>query len=117
MSAGSEWVERYVTAWETNEPEQIGGLFADDGAVYLTAPDVEPRRGREQIVAGWLEDRDEPGTWTFDWSIIHEDEGFVVVQGRTEYPADRDYLNLWIVRLDGTGRATGFTEWYMHRPH
>ena len=44
-------------------------------------------------------------------------EGFVVVHGRTEYPANRDSLDLWIVRLDGTGRATEFTEWYMHRPH
>ncbi len=116
MSAGSEWVERYVAAWASNDPDDIAALFADD-AVYLTAPDVEPRLGREQIVAGWLEDRDEPATWTFEWSIIHEDDGFAVVQGRTAYPADKDYLNLWIVRLDPNGRATEFTEWYMHRPH
>jgi hypothetical protein len=115
-SAGAEWVAGYVAAWESNDPEQIGALFSDD-AVYLTSPDAEPRRGREQITAGWLEDRDEPGTWSFDWKIIHEDEGFVVVQGRTEYPADKDYLNLWIIRLDADGRATGYTEWYLPRPH
>jgi ketosteroid isomerase-like protein len=115
-SAGAEWVAGYVAAWESNDPEQVGALFSDD-AVYLTAPDAEPRRGREQIVAGWLEDLDEPGTWSFDWKILHEDDGFVVVQGKTEYPAEKDYLNLWIVRLDGDGRATEFTEWYMPRPH
>jgi ketosteroid isomerase-like protein len=115
-SAGAEWVAGYVAAWESNDPEQIGALFSDD-AVYLTSPDSEPRRGREQITAGWLEDRDEPGTWSFDWKIIHEDEGFVVVQGRTEYPADKDYLNLWIIRLDADGRATEYTEWYLPRPH
>jgi ketosteroid isomerase-like protein len=115
-SAGTRWVEGYVQAWESNDPEQIRALFADD-AVYLTAPDHEPRRGHEQIVAGWLEDRDEPGDWSFDWNIIHEDEGFVVVQGRTEYPAEKDYLNLWIVRLDAGGTATEFTEWYMPRKH
>jgi ketosteroid isomerase-like protein len=115
-SAGTDWVAQYVAAWESNDPEQIGALFSDD-AVYLTAPDAEPRRGREQIVAGWLEDRDEPGTWSFDWKILHEDEGFVVVQGRTEYPAEKDYLNLWIIQLDSDGRATEYTEWYMPRPH
>lgn len=116
VSAGADWVAGYVAAWESNDPEQIGALFSDD-AVYLTSPDAEPRRGREQIVAGWLEDLDEPGTWTFDWKLLHEDEGFVVVQGRTEYPAEKDYVNLWIIRLDGDGRATEFTEWYMPRPH
>jgi ketosteroid isomerase-like protein len=115
-SAGTDWVAQYVAAWESNDPEQIGALFSDD-AVYLTAPDAEPRRGRGQIVAGWLEDRDEPGTWSFDWKILHEDDGFVVVQGRTEYPAEKDYLNLWIIQLDADGRATEYTEWYMPRPH
>lgn len=115
-STGAVWVAGYVAAWESNDPEQIGALFADD-AVYLTAPDHEPRRGRDAIVAGWLEDRDELGEWAFDWTIIHEDPGFVVVQGRTEYPAEKDYLNLWIVRLDEGGRATEFTEWYMPRRH
>jgi ketosteroid isomerase-like protein len=115
-SAGADWVAGYVAAWESNDPEQIGALFSDD-AVYLTSPDAEPRRGREQIIGGWLEDLDEPGTWSFDWKIIHEDEGFVVVQGRTEYPADKDYLNLWVIRLDLDGRATEYTEWYLPRPH
>ena len=78
-SKGAEWVAGYVAAWESNDPEQIGALFTDD-AVYLTAPDVEPRRGREAIVAGWLEDLDEPGTWSFDWKIVDEHDDFVVVQ-------------------------------------
>lgn len=113
---GEEWVAQYVAAWKSNDPEQIGALFTDE-AVYLTSPDSDARRGREAIVAGWLEDLDEPGTWTFDWNVIHEDDGFAVVQGRTEYPAERDYINLWIVRLADDGRATEFTEWYMPRPH
>ena len=115
-SAGAEWVANYIAAWESNDPDQIGALFTGDAA-YRTSPDAEPRHGRDAIVAGWLEDRDEPGTWSFDWRILHEDEGFVVVQGRTEYPAEKDYLNLWIVRLGSDGRATEFTEWYMPRPH
>ena len=120
VSAGAKWVAGYVAAWESNDPKHIGALFTDD-AVYLTAPDAQPRRGREAIVAGWLEDLDDPGTWAFDWRLLHEDEtpegNFVIVQGRTEYPAEKDYLNLWVIRLDSSGRATEYTEWYMPRPH
>lgn len=116
VSSAAEWVAGYVAAWKSNDPAQIGALFTDD-AVYLTSPDAEPRRGRDAIVAGWLEDRDEPGSWSFDSEVLHEHDGFAVVQGRTEYPAEKDYLNLWIVRLAADGRASEFTEWYMPRPH
>lgn len=115
-SAGEKWTEAYIEAWRSNDPERIGALFTED-ARYLTSPDSEPRVGRQAIVDGWLEDLDDPGTWTFEWSVLHEHDDFVAVQGRTEYPAERDYLNLWIIRLDAEGRATEFTEWYMPRPH
>ena len=115
-SRGAEWVADYVSAWESNDPSEIGALFTDD-AVYLTSPDAEPRRGRDEIVAGWLEDLDEPGTWSFDWEILHETPELVFVQGRTDYPSEKIYLNLWVIRLDEHGRATSFTEWYMPREH
>ena len=115
-SAGEKWTTAYVEAWKSNDPQQIAALFSED-AIYLTSPDAEPRVGRADIVAGWLEDLDEPDTWSFDWWIVREDAEFVVIEGRTKYPAERDYVNLWIVRLDAEGRATSFTEWYIPRPH
>ncbi|KAA0960315.1 hypothetical protein FQ142_15940 [Microbacterium sp. ANT_H45B] len=115
-TAGEKWTAAYVGAWTSNDPAQIAALFSED-ARYLTNPDSEPRVGRADIVAGWLEDLDDPDTWSFEWWIVREDAGFVVIEGRTKYPAERDYLNLWIVRLDDEGRATEFTEWYMPRPH
>ena len=39
------------------------------------------------------------------------------MQGRTDYPSSKLYLNLWVIRLDEHGRATSFTEWYMPREH
>ena len=111
-----KWTQAYVEAWTSNDAQQIGALFSED-ARYLTSPDAEPRIGRAAIVAGWLEDLDEPGSWSFEWWIVREDDGFAAIEGRTRYPAERDYLNLWIVRLDAEGRATEFTEWYMPRPH
>ena len=72
-------------------------------------------RGREAIIDGWLEAKDEPGDWTFEWAILTEQPGLVVVEGRTDYPAEKLYDNLWVIRLDADGRATRFTEWYMAR--
>ncbi|MCD6031490.1 MAG: hypothetical protein K0S78_3664 [Thermomicrobiales bacterium] len=40
------WVERYVNAWETNDPTAIGDLFAEH-ARYHPAPDTEPWRERD----------------------------------------------------------------------
>jgi ketosteroid isomerase-like protein len=111
-----EWMAGYLRAWRGNEAADIGALFSDD-AVYLTAPDAEPRHGRDAIVAGWLEDADAPGEWSFDWWVLHEGPDVAFVQGRTEYPAERDYLNLWVIRFAEDGRAEEFTEWYLARPH
>ena len=114
------WVAAYVRAWETNDPEDIGRLFAEE-AVYFTAPFREPLRGRERIVADWLERKDEPGTWAFASEVhaICDDLGFV--RGRTDYAATANapattYSNLWEIRLDAEGRCTSFTEWWMEHP-
>ncbi|MFF2274717.1 YybH family protein [Agromyces sp. NPDC058126] len=112
----ANWVADYLGAWRSNDPDAIGRLFTDD-ASYLTAPDAEPRRGRAEIVAGWIEDADDPGAWSFDWHVVHETSEIALVQGRTEYPAERDYLNLWVIRFAPDGRASEFTEWYMPRDH
>jgi hypothetical protein len=116
VSRGAEWVAGYVAAWQSNDPAEIAALFTEL-AIYRTSPDSPPRVGHEAIVAGWIEDIDEPGTWAFDWSILHEHDDLLIVQGRTVYPAAKDYLNLWIIRLAEDGRATEFTEWYMPREH
>ncbi|MFF2272368.1 nuclear transport factor 2 family protein [Agromyces sp. NPDC058136] len=110
------WVDGYLRAWRSNDPAEIGALFTDD-AVYLTAPDAAPRRGRAAIVAGWVDDADAPGEWSFEWHLVHETSALAIVQGRTAYPAERDYLNLWVIRFAPDGRASEFTEWYMPRAH
>ena len=40
-SAVAAWIERYVRAWETNDPAAIGELFAEH-ARYYQGPDGEP---------------------------------------------------------------------------
>ncbi len=114
--AVARWMHRYLTAWASNDPEDIRALFTED-AVYATSPnEPEPWRGREEIVERWIAVRDEPDDWTFDWKLIGADGGRAFVQGLTTYRGDdRSYDNLWIIQLTADGRASSFTEWFMAR--
>ncbi|BCY14729.1 SgcJ/EcaC family oxidoreductase [Actinoplanes sp. L3-i22] len=114
LDAVTAWVDRYRRAWESNDPEHIRDLFADDAA-YFTAPYDPPWVGREAIVAGWLGHQDPPGSTTFTWQPVIITEELAVIEGRTVYP-DTEYRNLWVLRLDHTGQARQFTEWWMELP-
>jgi SnoaL-like domain len=111
-AALERWMERYVQAWGSNDPQDIGALFADD-ATYYTAPHREPWQGRQGIVDGWIDRKDEPGDWGFRYEVlgIADDLGFV--RGWTTYETNTDYSNLWVVRLDDQGRCSEFIEWWM----
>ncbi|HET6532784.1 MAG TPA: nuclear transport factor 2 family protein [Actinoplanes sp.] len=109
--AVTTWLGNYRAAWESNDPAQIGDLFTED-ATYFPEPFAQPWRGRDEIVARWLDRRDEPGSWTFEWHLLAVTDDVAVIQGETVYPTIR-YSNLWVLRLDGSGRAREFTEWWM----
>ncbi|MGW6173251.1 nuclear transport factor 2 family protein [Arthrobacter sp. NPDC055138] len=106
------WITAYRRAWETNDPDQIGALFATD-AEYRPDPWTAPWRGRDAIVREWLARKDEPGAATFEWREVAVADGVSVVEGTTVYREGPTYSNLWVIRLDGQGQATHFTEWWM----
>lgn len=107
-----QWMARYVSAWRTNDPAEVGALFTAD-ATYRFSPWGDPVAGRDAIVAAWLEAADGPDDHEFTWSTLARDGDRHIVQGRTGYADGRTYENLWIVDLPGDGPATAFTEWYM----
>jgi ketosteroid isomerase-like protein len=109
------WMNGYLKAWDSNDPEDIRALFTDD-AVYLTAPFVPPRVGVQAIIDGWIEDQDQPGDHTFTWQEIGRDGAVAFVTGETRYDGGRHYANLWVIRFADDGRATEYTEWYMRYP-
>ncbi|HVL60846.1 MAG TPA: nuclear transport factor 2 family protein [Microbacterium sp.] len=108
------WLDGYLRAWNTNEPDDIRALFTED-ATYAGGPfDPEPWIGREGIVEGWLAHRDERGTWSFEGAPLAYSDGIGIVQGRTDYPDDdRVYANLWVITFADDARARSFVEWYM----
>jgi uncharacterized protein (TIGR02246 family) len=114
LDAVTAWVENYRKAWETNDPDDIAGLFAEDAA-YFPEPYAKPWLGRPAIVEGWLAHRDEPGSTTFEWHPLMITEDVAILEGTTTYP-DKTFSNLWVLRLDNLGQARQFTEWWMQHP-
>jgi SnoaL-like protein len=107
------WIEEYVRAWGSNDPSEIAELFTDDGR-YYTAPHREPWTGRDAIVKGWIDRKDETGNWKFRHEVMAQCDGLSFVRGWTDYvePPAR-YSNLWVIQLDSDGRCSEFTEWWM----
>ncbi len=107
-----DWVRRYIDAWDSNDPEEIGALFTD-GARYYTAPHRQPWSGREDIVEGWLDRKDEQGDWRFSWEVLGVDGDLGFVKGVTSYSKLPDYSNMWVIRLEEDGRSSEFVEYWM----
>jgi hypothetical protein len=116
--AVQRWLEAYVDAWRTYDPSAIGALFAED-ATYAYHPYDEGEevvRGREAIVADWLEERDEPGSWEASYRPLVIERQRAVAEGTTSYTNDDFFWNLWTLRFDEENRCTEFVEWFMARP-
>jgi hypothetical protein len=118
-SAIERWLEGYLTAWDTDAPDDIARLFAPD-ARYYTAPFREPHTGVDDIVRFWIENGDSKLEWEFQSEVIARNSDQYVVRGVTCYPGGFDppgpsqvYHNLWLVTLDSHGRATEFIEYWM----
>ena len=112
------WLDAYVDAWRTYDPAAIGVLFAED-ATYAYHPYDEGEevvRGREAIVADWLEEQDEPGTWEASYRPLVVEGQRAVAKGTTSYTNGDFFWNLWTLRFDAENRCAEFVEWFMVRP-
>jgi hypothetical protein len=114
----TKWLQDYVSAWKSYDPQAIGALFSE-AATYRYNPYDEPLRGREAIVANWLEYRDELNTYTAEYKPVVVEGNTAVANGRTlYYEADgqtltRQFDNIFVLRFDEEGRCTDFCEWYI----
>jgi ketosteroid isomerase-like protein len=116
----NRWLVAYVEAWKSYDPDRIGALFSDD-AEYRFRPHEEPRRGREAIVASWLEGTDVEGTYDADYRAVAVDGEMAVATGASTYltepggSVDLVYDNCFVMRFDDDGRCREFTEWFLPR--
>ena len=117
----TRWLEAYVAAWKSYDPEGIGALFSAD-CRYRYHPFDEPLRGREQIVSSWIEDDpDEPGTYDAAYEPVAIDGETAVATGSSIYTNPDGsiravYDNCFLLRFDADRRCTEFTEWFVKRP-
>jgi ketosteroid isomerase-like protein len=123
------WLDRYVEAWVTYDPEQVGELFSDD-VEYRYHPYDEPIVGRDAVVRSWVGEtsepgassRDEPGTFEASYAPVAVDGDTAVATGTSSYrdepggPFTKVFHNCFVMRFDADGRCREFTEFYARQP-
>lgn len=118
MSNAQRFLDGYLDAWRTNDPDTIRGLFTPD-ASYRSGPgDVTPVVGADAIVVHWLEEQDLPGTWTYEGRVEQETSTAAMIRGVTSYsdgPKSGAYDNTWLLHFDADGRASEFQDWWFER--
>jgi hypothetical protein len=114
------WLERYVDAWRLYDAVAIGDLFSAD-IRYAYDPFGEAIIGRAEVVASWLDEPDQPGSWQAEYEVLAVDSDVFVAHGRTRYLTDdrreveREFANVFVCRFDDDGRCREFTEYYMRK--
>jgi SnoaL-like domain len=109
------WLDAYVASWRSYDQAAIARLFAGD-AEYRYRPYGAPLRGPDAIVADWLEEPDEPGSWEASYAPLLVDGDRAVATGETRYASGETYSNLFVLEFDAEGRCRSFTEWFMEQP-
>jgi hypothetical protein len=131
MDRGSaqDWLDRYVAAWLSYDPDQIAALFSAD-VRYRYHPHGDPVVGRDAVVRSWLAEekvegastRDAPGTYDAAYAPVAVDGHVVVATGTSRYrdvpggPVMRSYMNCFVLHFDDDGRCRDFTEYYAREP-
>ncbi len=60
-----DWLNRYVAAWMSYDPDDIASLFSE-AVAYRYHPYDQPVFGREAVVASWLGEDASSGASTRD---------------------------------------------------
>ena len=115
----ARWLDAYVDAWNTYDPDKIGALFSAD-AEYRYRPSDEPLRGRDAIVADWVSDQDAPGTYEASYAPWAVEGRRAVGTGTSRYTApdhNTTYHNVFLLEFDEAGDCSSFTEVFVEQRH
>ena len=118
MSNAQRFLDGYLDAWRTNDVDSIRALFTPDATYRGSARNPEPVVGVEKIVAHWLKERDEPGTWSYEGGVELQTARAAVIRGVTTYTEGQksgSYENVWLVRFAEDGRAREFQDWWFQK--
>ena len=123
------WLEAYIAAWKSYDPNAIGALFSED-VEYRYHPYDEPVHGRDAVVEAWLGEsdhegassRDAEGTYDASYRAVAVDGNVAVATGESLYseepggPVVQAWDNCFVMRFDADGRCREFTEYFAERP-
>lgn len=114
-----DWLDRYVEAWKSYDPAEIGALFSAD-ATYRFHPQDEPVLGRDNVVAVWLDNKDDPGTYDAHYEPLAIDGEVHVAVGWSRYfdasgQLDNEYCNVYACRFNAAGECTEFIEYWIQK--
>jgi ketosteroid isomerase-like protein len=123
------WLEAYIAAWKSYDPNAIGALFSED-VEYRYHPYDEPVHGRDAVVEAWLGEsdhegassRDAEGTYDASYRAVAVDGYVAVATGESLYseepggPVVQAWDNCFVMRFDADGRCREFTEYFAERP-
>jgi hypothetical protein len=126
--AVDRWLQAYVDAWKTYDPDKIAALFTQE-VTYRYHPYDAPIEGRDAVVRSWLGDsdavgastRDDPDTYDATYRTVAVDDDVAVAVGSTHYSEASAsgvevFDNCFVMRFDPDGVCSDFTEWYIKRP-
>ena len=118
----TDWIDEYERAWRAPGTDALAELFTED-ATYSTAPYENPHRGLDAIGQMWDAERfgpDEAFEMTSEIVAVEGDTGVVRVtvlyeEAEQKEPRlqrqQKEYRDLWVVRLDEAGLCFHFEEW------
>jgi ketosteroid isomerase-like protein len=109
----AEWIAGYERAWRSPGTDALAGLFTED-ATYSTAPYEKPHEGLNAIREMWEAERlgpDEEFEMTSEVVAVDGDTGVARIEVQYRQPKNKEYRDLWVVRLDDAGLCSHFEEW------
>jgi len=120
QARAQDWLDRYVDAWRSNDPEKIGALFSEDVS-YHYYPFGKVVQGLEAVVRSWLANPDEPGSWEAHYTPFSVQGNKVVAVGTSRYFAHDDepehvYHNCFLIEFDDAGACSSYTEFFVEEP-
>lgn len=115
-----KWLDGYIAAWASNDPNQIGDLFTGD-ARYQYRPwrsEKHSVTGRDAIVTSWVDGYDDPSSWEAEYEPYAVDGDRAVAVGWTRYEpsgdhAERTYHNAFLIQFGDDGRCSDFSEFFV----
>jgi ketosteroid isomerase-like protein len=117
----ARWLDNYVRAWKSYDPQAIGDLFTED-ARYFYDPFNRPILGRDAIVESWLAEPDEPGTYDARYEPVLVEGNRAMAVGRSIYyeedgtTLNTEWSNVFLLTFDDQGRCSQYQEWYFEKP-